>query len=103
MVMDKRPIFPFLMETMLWIRIVSGANVVTDGPKKRIYRMTRPILFLHSREDPFSTPEKVTELYERCPSDSKRIEWFEHGGHSRLRITAPDHYDRTVGEFLATL
>ncbi|MBQ1684902.1 MAG: alpha/beta fold hydrolase [Clostridia bacterium] len=103
MLYDKRPIFPFLYEVMLHIRVFSGANVVTDGPKKRIVNMRRPIRFLHSREDLFSTPDKAQELYERCPSENKSICWFDHGWHSRLRITDPDKYDGAVTDFLASL
>ncbi|MBR6006350.1 MAG: alpha/beta fold hydrolase [Clostridia bacterium] len=103
MVKDKRPIYPFLMETMLWIRLISGANAVTDGPKKRIYDMYKPILFIHSREDLFSTPEKVQQLYDRCPSEHKKLVWFDRGGHSRVRYNNPELYDQTVSDFLATL
>ena len=103
MLKDHRPIFPFLMETMLYTRLISGANAVTDGPKKRIHSMRKPILFIHSREDIFSTPEKVKELYERCPSDNKSIVWFDHGGHSRVRVNNVEKYDKTVVDFVTSL
>ena len=69
MEIDKRPIFPFLDGVMLWIRLVCGVDAKNDGPKKRISDMHRPILFLHSREDLFSTPEKAQELFDKCPSE----------------------------------
>ena len=100
MIEKHRPQFPFMWETMLWIRLISGADVVFDGPYRRIRKMSRPVLFLHSREDPFSTPEKVQQLYDSCPSE-KKIVWFEHGGHSRLRFTDPDLYDRAIIDYLA--
>lgn len=100
MQLDHRPIFPFLMETMLWIRIMCGANVVTDGPVKRIKSMRKPILFLHSREDLFSTPEKAEELYELCPSPKKRLVWFDKGGHSRIRVNNTAAYDEAILQFL---
>ena len=41
----KHPTFPFVAELMLYIRLISGANVVTDGPVRRIRWMKKPILF----------------------------------------------------------
>lgn len=103
MLHDKRPIYPFLMEIMFYILLISGANAVTDGPKKRIGSMRKPILFIHSREDLFSTPEKVSELYEKCPSEDKRIVWFDHGGHSRVRVNNYEKYDQAVIDFVESL
>ena len=100
MIKDHRPQFPFLWETMLWIRIVSGADVIFDGPFKRIRKLNRPILFLHSREDIFSTPDKAQELYDMCPAD-KKIVWFDRGGHSRIRIITPELYDEAIISYLA--
>ena len=100
MKMDHRPVFPFAIETMLWIRLFSRADAVFDGPMRRIGKVDRPILFLHSREDPFSTPDKVRQLYDRCPSANKRICWFDHGGHSKLRIANRAAYDGAIEAFL---
>ena len=99
MIVDHRPQFPFLWETMLLIRIVSGADVIFDGPFKRIRKLHKPILFLHSREDKFSTPDLAQKLYDSCPAD-KKIVWFEHGGHSRIRILTPEPYDQAIVDFL---
>ena len=54
----NRPMFPFFQLCMLWIRLVSGANVVTDGPIRRIHALRRPILMIQSRQDIYSLPEK---------------------------------------------
>lgn len=96
---DHRPLFPFLWETTLLIRLFSGVDVVHDGPIYRIDRLDRPILFLHSREDVFSTPEKAQELFDRCASPKKTLHWFDHGGHSRIRIMNPDEYDSAIQAF----
>lgn len=101
MIVDHRPMFPFLTETMLLIRLFSHADVVHDGPIYRIGRMKKPILFLHSKEDVFSTPDKARELYEKCPSPDKKIHWFDHGAHSRVRITDPAAYDKAVTAFIS--
>ena len=98
----KAPRFPVIQLTMLMFRLFSGANVVTDGPLWRIGRMKKPLLLLHSREDQFSTPEKARELYDKCPGP-KRLVWFDHGAHSRIRINDTENYDRTIRQFLAEL
>lgn len=100
---DHRPTFPFIYGIMFYILLFSGANAIGDGPKKRIYKMRRPILFIHSREDLFSTPDKAQQLFDRCPAEKKTLRWFEHGGHSRVRINNIDTYDEAVRTFVETL
>ena len=97
--MPEKPRFPIVQGTMAWIRLVSGANVVTDGPLRRIDRLRKPILFLHSREDQYSLPEKAEELYARCTAP-KQLVWFDHGAHSRIRINNTERYDEAIVSFL---
>lgn len=101
MTMFYRPVFPILLVTMLFIKWFSSADVVHDGPLYRMNRMNKHILFLHSKEDVFSTPDKVQELFDMCPSMKKEMVWFEHGGHSRIRITEPIAYDRAIMNYLS--
>lgn len=103
MKLDHRPLFPFAGETEFYMWAISGANVVTDGPIKRIRRMKKPILFLHSRQDVFSTPDKAQVLYDTCPSEQKRLVWFPVGDHSRIRINDIDGYDQSIVSFLSEL
>ena len=93
---------PATFFVMLYIRIFSGADVVHDGPLHRIDRLQKPILFLHSREDVFSLPCEVQQVYDRCQSD-KQLVWFDKGAHSRIRINAPEKYDETVIDFCRRL
>ncbi len=101
MIEQHRPRFPMLWEVMLLIRLVSRADVVRDGPFRRISGLHKPILFLHSREDQYSNPENAQALYDACPSKTKRLVWFEHGGHSRIRVTDPAAYDTALKSFLS--
>lgn len=103
MVEQKRPLFPFLYIVMLYIKLCAGANVVTDGPIKRIDNMKKPILFIHSKVDIYSVPEKTVALYDRCPSENKHIEWFDKGGHSKVRINNIEKYDKTIVDFYNNL
>ena len=103
MIEMKRPLFPFLYIVMLYIRIFAGADVVRDGPIFRVGNMTKPILFLHSRADTFSLPDKAQLLFDRCASEHKSIHWFPSGAHSRIRINHPDEYDAAVRGFVESV
>ena len=94
--------FPVMQEVMVWIRLCSGANVVTDGPFKRIGLLKKPILFLHSRQDQYSTPDQVEYLFEHCTAP-KKIVWFDRGAHSRIRINDTEGYDKEVTQFVEEL
>lgn len=103
MIEDHHPNFPFTLEVMLHIRVFSGVNVLTNGPIKRVDKLDKPILFLHSKEDTFSTPDKAQILYDKCTSKNKKIVFFEKGMHSRVRPNAKEQYDTTIVEFLQTI
>ncbi len=94
------PRFPIMQLTMVWIRLFSGANVVSDGPLWRIGRLEIPVLFLHSRKDQYSAPDKAELLYEKCRAP-KKIVWFDSGQHSRIRINNMAAYDRAIIDFLS--
>ncbi len=97
--LDHHPIFPVAPEVMAYIRIYAKANVVSDGPIRRIGDLRKPILFLHSREDTFSLPEKAQLLYDKCVAE-KELHFFDKGAHSRVRLKNREEYDRTIVAFL---
>lgn len=99
MIEDKRPKIVSCRLVFLFMRIFSAADVVHDGPFKRIEKLEKPILFIHSREDTYSTPDQAEYLFAHCHAD-KRLVWFDKGMHSRVRVNAPEKYDRTIMEFL---
>lgn len=103
MIEDHRPKVIFSWLVFMYMRIFSHANVTSDGPINRIYRLKKPILFIHSRQDTYSTPDQAEKLYEKCKSPNKRLVWFEKGRHSRVRVNAPEKYDNTIIEFLKDL
>lgn len=98
-----KKMFPLGYITMLYIWIFGGANVMTDGPVKRIGKMYKPLLMLHSREDSYSLPEYAQQLYDACPSEKKRLVWFPTSGHSRIRINYTAQYDEAIRTFLGEL
>ena len=99
---SDKPRYPFGIEVMFWAWVLTGARPATDGPIKRIGKLTKPILMLHSREDLFSKPDKAQELYDKCFAPKKLV-WFDHGAHSRVRINNTEAYDEAIVEFVRGL
>lgn len=97
--LDGKPKFPILQLVMLWISIVAKANAFKDGPITMIDKVDRPILFLYSKQDKFSTPEKAQELFDKCVS-KKELVWFEKGVHSHVRINNQEKYDNAIIDFV---
>ena len=103
MVEKKKPNFPLTYGIVVLIFLISGARIVTDGPLHRMPKMKKPILFMQSKEDTYSMPELAKKLCAACPSENKKLVYFDHGAHSRIRINDEQGYDNTVKEFLNTL
>jgi fermentation-respiration switch protein FrsA (DUF1100 family) len=81
----------------------AGADVVKDSPINRITKVTQPILFLQSRQDAFIPVSVAQRLYDACPSQNKRLEYFDFGGHSRIRYQDPKRYDALVRSWMESL
>ena len=103
LVQDKRPVFPFIDIFFMLFRLRTGVKAGSYGPVDCIGRMHRPILFIHSREDVFSLPDKARLLYDKCPSVQKKFVFFDKGRHSFVRINNTEKYDLAVTDFLNTL
>ena len=97
MIDGHHPVNPLTPMVMLYIKLFTGFDAHI-GPLDRIAELKKPILFLHSREDTFSLPKEVQQVYDRCTSD-KELVWFDKGAHSRVRINAPEKYDDTIIRF----
>lgn len=97
----KKPWFPVLDLVMFHLYKNTGVNVIKDSPMKAVKKIKCPILFLFGKKDKFSLPSKSQKLYDACISSDKRIEWFDEGGHSHLRINNTDKYDKSIMDFVA--
>jgi alpha-beta hydrolase superfamily lysophospholipase len=74
-----------------------------SGPGDVIHNYHGPLLMLHGTADKYSLPARTRVLYDRCPSEQKRLVWFDGGEHSKLRIAHTAAYDAAIGEFLREL
>ncbi len=97
----KKPLFPYVIEIMGMMRIVAGRSAKKYGPINVIKKLKKPILFIYSKEDIYSLPDKAELLYETCPVKEKRIKFFPHGAHSHVRINNVEGYDSEISRFLA--
>lgn len=80
-------------------KLHTGKDMVKQGPIHYIDKLEKPILFIYSKKDLYSVPEKGQLLYDTCRSE-KELAWFDHGAHSRVRINNTEKYDKTVTDFL---
>ena len=83
----------------LYFKLCTGKNMVKQGPINCIDKLEVPILFIYSKKDLYSVPEKGQLLYDKCKS-KKELAWFDYGAHSRVRINNTEKYDNTVISFL---
>ena len=95
----KQPEFPIMNFAELSYRCATGYSM-KYGNINFINKLTKPILFIHSKEDKYSLPYMADELIARVPHENKRLVWFEHGKHSHLRPLDPEKYDNAVKGFL---
>ena len=100
LVQRKRNFWPILHAINMWNKHYTGHSFMR-GPIHVIHKLEKPLLMLHSKEDPVSIPEYAQKLYDLCPSEKKQLVWFDHGGHSLLRITDTEKYDASIKAFLA--
>ena len=84
-----------------YFRLITGKDMVRQGPINYVDKLDRPILFIYSKKDLYSVPEKGQLLYDRCNA-KKELAWFERGAHSKVRINNTEKYDNTITSFLNT-
>lgn len=83
----------------LYFKLFTGKNMVKQGPINYIDKLNKPILFIYSKKDLYSVPEKGQLLYDKCRS-KKELVWFDYGAHSKVRINNTEKYDTAVTSFL---
>ena len=83
----------------LYFKICTGKRMVKQGPINCIDKLNKPILFIYSKKDIYSVPEKGQLLYDKCVAE-KELVWFDYGAHSKVRINNTEKYDNAVTSFL---
>lgn len=96
----NKPVNPVYPMINFWMKHYTG-HTMNIGPINFIHRLDKPLLMIHSKEDKYSTPENAQKLFDKCPSNNKRISWHERGAHSMLRPTDTELYDNAIKKFIA--
>jgi len=97
------PPFPAVNIMPIWPYFMLKINLRKNNPLNAVSKMSKPILFLQSKEDIFVPYQKTEELYDLCSSKKKAIHFFEHGVHSHLRYQYQKEYDQTVLEWMNSI
>lgn len=100
MIEDHRPLFPVLDLVMLHIKLNTGAKIIKDSPLRLVKKINIPVLFLFSKQDKFSIPQKSKILFDACASNNKKLVWFDKGAHSHIRVNNTEKYDSTIKKFV---
>ena len=95
----KKPVFIFIDLIDFWMKHFTGHSM-KFGPLDVIDQLEIPLLMLHSKEDKYSKPDYAVKLFEKANSKIKKLEWFDHGAHSMIRINNMEQYDKAINEFL---
>lgn len=95
----RKPLFPIHHLVMLLITMFSHKDPSKFGPINCIGKMKKPILFLYSKMDAYSTPDQAQLLYDNCNAP-KQLVWFDKGVHSHIRINNTQQYDDAVDSFI---
>ena len=93
-------LFPVYYQIWFWFRMYTGVSVKISNPYKLVQELDIPILFIHTRNDKFSLPDKAQTLFDVCSSKGKKIVWFDKGTHSHIRNNETEKYDSSVKDFL---
>jgi fermentation-respiration switch protein FrsA (DUF1100 family) len=90
-------------ELPFYFRHYAGVEILKDSPEKKVSLVTKPVCFVHGKEDIYVPYQDGQELYERCGSKEKELHFIAHGEHSKLRYYNPKEYDALVLSFFAKL
>ncbi len=98
----NRPIYPVLDMVMLRLNKATSINIYRDTPIRAMKKLStdKRVLFLYGKEDIFSIPSKSQKLFDACAAADKKLVWFDHGGHSHLRINNVAAYDDAIAAYL---
>ena len=94
-----QPAWPVMPMVAGWMKHYTGHDM-RYGNIDIMDKLKKPLLMIHSKEDRYSLPADAEKLYAKCPHEQKMLVWYEHGKHSKLRVTDPELYDRTIADFI---
>lgn len=94
------PQWPILPVTGLFLRLRDGYRISQVSPLLGVANINHPVLFIHSKNDPF-IPARMTEELYRAKPDKKQLFIAENGGHACSYAENRDAYEKVLDRFLA--
>ena len=98
----KKLWFPVMQCIDFWCKKYTGHSM-RKGPIDVISSLSKPLLMIQSKMDPYSTVDNAKILYDLCPTEDKKLVLYDRGGHSMLRVTDTQKYDSEITLFLHRL
>ncbi|MBP5230987.1 MAG: hypothetical protein ILO68_04585 [Clostridia bacterium] len=93
----NKPVFT-LWFIDFWMKRLTGHSM-RKGPADFMPRLDKPLLLIHSRADKYSIPKRTEAMFETCPSENKKLVWFDGSEHSMIRYDHTADFDREVLSF----
>lgn len=103
LIVGNHPVWPILGMVMNQIKKHTGVDVDVSAPINYIDKLNLPVLILAGEKDLYSVPANTKILFEKCSSPKKDLVWFSEGGHSHLRITDEEAYDKAIKDWIKEL
>ncbi|WP_332238825.1 alpha/beta hydrolase [Sporolactobacillus sp. KGMB 08714] len=93
------PEWPILPVTALFLRLRDGYRLSRVSPLLGVPNIKHPVLFIHSKNDPF-IPAGMTEKLYQAKADKKQLFIAENGGHACSYSDNPEAYEKVLDRFL---
>lgn len=97
---EGHALFPVFYQVWFWFRLFTHCNINESRPELYLPKLNIPVVFIWGENDAYCHPDKSKELFEKCGSPDKKVEWFAGAPHSRVRLSDEEHYDKVVSGFL---
>jgi pimeloyl-ACP methyl ester carboxylesterase len=95
------PHYPFFPIIKQMFHYVANCDVSNMNPVESVKKIKKPILFIHSCNDTFTTPKRTLELYANVPDQSKCKVWIgPNCRHGCLHTYYSALYKEKVEKFL---
>jgi len=95
----KRPVWPMTDIYFLYLKHLTGVDVLKNSPYNLIDKVSIPMLFIYSIKDTYTLPKDGLKLYIKCSSLRKKIAFFNKGVHSHVKINNKLEYNETIKKF----
>jgi alpha-beta hydrolase superfamily lysophospholipase len=94
------PAFPLAQLLMFWGGVQQDYWSFGMNPAESASRVHCPVLMFHGALDTRVTAVQARAVYDHL-AGPKRLEWYEHAGHTAFITTDPARWDSAISDFLA--